>query len=95
MPLAISASPIGSINPAILNNQNPTIWSQATVPTLKQEIKNLYNFNVALYNNRTIFGAPHLDCTAPEPPSYYGIEDICVESDIVSFYHLKFWRSCS
>ena len=84
--LATSAIPTKSIKHMALYNQNPTIWSQSTVPTMRQEIRNLYNLNVELYNNQTVYGAPHLACTAPELPSYYGTEDVCVEADNVSLF---------
>ena len=47
--------PLADTDPAILDNHNPTIWSETSVPVMKTAINKLYDYNLDLYNNRTMF----------------------------------------
>ena len=85
------ASPVPEPTPSPGPDQKPTVWSHATVDTMKAQRQTLYEYALAMYNHQDYFEDP-LHCVSPPVPDVKYLKgNRCPRANLVSRRECYAW----
>ena len=80
---ASQASPSPVPTTAAGSDQNPTIWSHATIDVMKAQRQKLYEYALAMYNHQTYFEDADNCVNPPVPNVRYTYGNKCPRANLV------------